>query len=130
MVDVRKSLVASLVLAALLLSAALVLGAQSAPLLDQGYAGAVIVSGKVAPGNGSVSIYDNSTTPRTELGLSQSIDQDGNFAATVKPALILGHKIVAVDEKGATSAEMVVASRPSSPAGPTIESRTAYNAKL
>jgi len=118
MSGIRKQVLAILALSALLLTAALVPGAQSAPFLDQGYAGAVTVSGKIAPGNGPVSIYDNSNTPRTQLGLSQSVDKDGNFAATVNPALIIGHKIVAVDAKGATSREMVVASQPSGPAGP------------
>jgi hypothetical protein len=118
MIEVRKSIVSSLALVALLLSAGLVLGAQSKLVLDQGYAGAVTVSGKVAPGNGSVSIYDVSNTPRTELGVSESVDKNGNFAVTVKPALISGHKIVAEDAKGAISEEMVVISRPSGPAGP------------
>ena len=118
MTDRQPRVLAFLALAALLLTATLVLGAQSKPVLDQGYAGAVTVSGKVATGNGSVSIYDISNTPRTELGESQSVDKDGNFAVTIKPALISGHKIVAVDEKGATSEEMVVAPRPSGPAGP------------
>jgi hypothetical protein len=108
----------SLAIAALFLIATLIVDAQAAPVLDQGYVGAVTVSGRVAPGNGSVSIYDISNTPRTELGVSQSVDKDGNFAVTVKPALISGHKIVVVDEKGATSEEMVVATRPSGPAGP------------
>ena len=117
-IQIQPRVVAIIALAALLLNAALVLGAQSGPVLDQSYAGAVTVSGKVAPGNGSVSIYDISNTPRTELGVSQSVDKDGNFAATVNPALISGHRIVVVDGKGATSEAMVVRSRPDGPAGP------------
>ena len=76
------------------------------------------MSGKVAPGNGSVSIYDISNDPRTELGVSQSVDKDGNFAATVNPALVSCHRIVVVDAKGATSAAMVVRSRLDGPARP------------
>lgn len=118
MKDRQHMIFTSLALAALLLTPTLVLGAQSDPGLDQAYAGAVIVSGKVAPGNNSVSIYDVSNTPRIELGVSESVDKDGNFAVSIKPALISGHKIVAVDAKGAISEEMVVVSRPSGPAGP------------
>jgi hypothetical protein len=102
----------------LLLTSTLVLSAQSPPVLDHGYTGAVTVSGKVAPGDGSVSIYDISNNPRTELGVSQSVDKDGNFAVTVNPALVSGHRIVVVDAKGATSEAMVVRSRPDGPAGP------------
>src|ERR1043166_1177853 len=102
MEDIQKGIPASLALAALLLTATLVLAAQSTPVLDQGYAGAVTVSGKVAPGNEPVSIYDISYTPRTELGVSRSVDKDGNFAATVNPALISGHRIVVVDAEGVT----------------------------
>lgn len=114
----QQRILTALAVAALILTGTLVLGAQSAPVLDQGYAGAVTVSGRVAPGNGSVSIYDVSDTPRIELGVSESVDKDGNFAATVNPALVAGHRIVVVDAQGATSEAMVVLPRPIGPAGP------------
>src|SRR5262245_40051362 len=100
----KKNLIVSFTLAALSVLAPVVLGRQlNPPVLDQAYAGAVTVSGKITPGDGPVSIYDVSTAPRIALGVSESIDKDGNFAVAVKPALISSHKIVAVDAKGNTS---------------------------
>ena len=98
--------------------ATVILYAQSPPVLSQPYAGAVIVSGTVAPGRSPVSIYDNSYPVQTKLGMSQSVDGSGNFAVSIKVPLILGHQIVAVDGSGASSAPMVVAPLPQGPAGP------------
>ncbi len=114
----HKKILKLLVLAVILPAATLFLLAQNAPVLDQGYAGAAMVSGKVTPGQGPVTIYDTSYPARTKLGTSQSIDGKGNFAAAVQPSLILGHQIVAVDGTGASSPAMVVAARPSSPTRP------------
>lgn len=102
----------------LLICAAEVLYANSAPNLNQAYVGAVIVSGSIAPRSGPVTIFDLSFPARTQIGVSNSIDTNGNFAASVNPPLIANHQIVAVDANGATSQVMVVAARPSSPAGP------------
>src|SRR2546425_3562438 len=116
MKDIKRKFVAPLALAVLSSIATLVLVAQSAPALDQGYTGAVTVSGRVAPGSGPVTIYDISYPVQTKLGISQAIDRDGNFAASIKPPLILGHQIVAVDTNGTTSDAMIVADLPDSPA--------------
>ena len=97
-----------------ILPVAALLAAQDAPVLDQGYKGAAMVSGRVTPGQGSVTIYDASHSPRIKLGTSQSIDGKGNFAAMVQRPLILGHKIIAVCGTGATSSAMIVAARPRS----------------
>ena len=118
MEGIQKRNARFLVLVAFSLVMTLILVAQSTPVLNQGYAGAVAVSGKVIPGNGPVSIYDISYPARTKLGTSQSVDGSGNFAATVKPPLVLNHQIVAVDVNGATSQPMVVAAPPSSPSRP------------
>ncbi len=118
METIERSFIISLALAALFLTATPVLVAQSTPVLNQGYADAVTVSGTVAPGQGPVMIYDLSYPAQTRLGESQSVDEHGNFAVTVKPPLILNHQIVAVDGNGATSPAMTVAAPPKSPAGP------------
>jgi len=106
----------NLFVAAVTLSAfTLLLFAQDTPVLDQGYAGATMVSGKVSPRQTPLTIYDTSYPSRKALGTSQSIDGRGNFAASINPPLILGHHIVVVDSTGTTSPAMVVAARPSSP---------------
>ena len=91
--------------------------AQSVPALDPAYTGAVAVSGKVSPGAGPVAIYDLSYPAKTKLGDSTSVDGSGNFAVSVKPPLIDGHQIVAVDKNGATSAPATVTKQPAGPAG-------------
>lgn len=107
-----------LALTALLILLALFLYADATPVLNQGYVGAVTVAGTVAPGNGPVSIFDLSYPTRTQIGASNSIDANGNFAAAVNPPLILNHNLIAVDAHGVASQVMIVATRPSSPVGP------------
>jgi len=92
--------------------------AQNPPALAPAYSGSVMVSGKVAPGAGPVSIFDLSYPAKTKLGDTHSVDANGNFAAVVKPALVAGHKIIAVDTHGTASAPVVVVNRPTSPARP------------
>jgi hypothetical protein len=105
-------------LLAALFAAVFALIAQSLPSLGPCYAGAVVLSGKIAPGAGPVAIYDLSYPAQTKLGSSQSVDANGNFAVSVKPPLILGHHIVAVDANGVTSVPTVVTNQPANPAGP------------
>ena len=84
--------------------------APNAPALNQGFAGDRTVSGRAAPGSGPIKVYDVSTTPRTEVGQGEtSMDSTGNFAVSVDPPLVLGHRIVAVDKQGRSSAPMIVA---------------------
>jgi hypothetical protein len=117
MQDNRGRFVASLAFVVLVFAAAQVLFAQAVPLLDPAYAGSVTVSGHVNPSGGPVIIYDISYPTQTKLGGSGSIDRRGNFAVTVKPALILGHRIVAVQGKGSTGPAMLVTAPPLSPTG-------------
>ena len=112
MSKIRVGFTAVLLLAVIGFAASTVLRAQSAPILNPSNAGAVVVLGMVTPGGGPVSIYDLSYPARTKLGTSKSIDARGNFAASVKPPLVAGHQIVAVDSKGASSNMGVVAPRP------------------
>jgi len=111
----KKRMLKFLISGLMLSCVTLFLLAQNAPVLDQGYAGAAMVSGKVSPGQGTVTIYDTSNQARIFLGTSQSIDSSGKFAVAINSPLILGHSIVVVDQNGATSPAMVVAARPSSP---------------
>jgi len=103
-------------LLAALFTLVLALFAQSLPSLGACYAGAVALSGKIAPGAGPVAIYDISYPAKTKLGESQSVDAQGNFAVSIKPPLVAGHQIVVVDAKGATSVPTVVTKRPANPA--------------
>jgi hypothetical protein len=118
MSKIRVGFAAVLLLAALGLAASTGLLAQSPPILNHCQAGAAVVLGMVTPGGGPVSIYDLSYPVRTKLGTTKSIDARGNFAAAVKPPLVAGHQIVAVDSKGATSNIVIVAPRPANPPAP------------
>jgi hypothetical protein len=118
MSKIRVGSTAVLLLAVIGFAACTVLMAQSAPILNPCNAGAVVVLGSITPGGGPVSIYDLSYPARTKLGTSKSIDARGNFAASVKPPLVVGHQIVAVDAKGASSNMVVVAPRPANPPVP------------
>src|SRR5580704_13491358 len=118
MSKIRVGFLAVLLLAVLGFAASTGLVAQSAPVLNPCHAGAVVVLGVITPGGGPVSIYDLSYPAKTKLGSSKSIDARGNFAAIVKPPLVAGHHIVAVDSKGASSNMVVVAPRPANPPAP------------
>ena len=113
-----KKPIRTVCLLAALAGAVALLVAQSLPVLSPAFTGAATVSGKVAPGAGPVTIYDLSYPAKTQLGSSQSVDGSGNFAVSVKPPLIVGHQIVAVDATGSTSVPVVVAKPPAGPAGP------------
>ena len=94
------------------------LWAQSPPHLNPVFSGAVTITGRVGHGVQEVAIYDLSFPVETKLGTSKSIDRYGNFAAMVKPALVKGHQIVAIDENGARSNVVIVGALPAGPAGP------------
>jgi hypothetical protein len=111
----RKQMVKALLSLVVLVATTSLVDGQSTPLLDQGYAGMAMVSGKVSPGQESVTVYDTSYSARMVLGRSKSMDGSGNFAASINPPLVLGHHIVVVDQSGASSPAMTVAPRPSSP---------------
>jgi hypothetical protein len=118
MSKIRVGFLGGLLLAVFGLAASPGVIAQSAPVLSPCHAGSVVVLGVITPGGGPVSIYDLSYPARTKLGTSKSIDARGNFAAIVKPPLVAGHHIVAVDSKGASSNMVVVAPRPANPPAP------------
>ena len=105
-------------LAFLLVSAGAVLflaptvDAQTAPSLKPAFSGAIAVAGAAARGVHEVSIYDLSYLTEKKLGTSSSVDRNGNFVVVVKPPLIVGHQIVAVDSFGSKSNVMVVAAPP------------------
>jgi len=81
----------------------------TAPVLNQGYNGDRTVSGKVAPDSGPLKIYDTSYLTRTSIGNgTTSTDSEGNFAISVKPSLVRGHQIIAVDKYDRSSIPMMV----------------------
>jgi len=82
---------------------------QTMPVLNQGTHGDQTVSGRVAPDSGPLKIFDISYSTRTSIGHGKtSIDSAGNFAVSVKPPLVGGHKIIVEDNHGHTSAPMTV----------------------
>lgn len=79
------------------------------PVLNQGTAGDRTVSGRAAPDSGPLRIYDISYTNRTSIGHGNtSMDSAGNFAISIKPSLVRGHQIIAVDRYDRSSAQMTV----------------------
>jgi len=114
--NMRRQFRMLLVSTGFLVAITLQLFAQATPVLDQGYAGSLMVSGRASPDRIPLTIYDASHQRRTALGVSKSIDREGNFAVAIAPALILSHTIIVVDSAGDSSPAMTVVARPSSPA--------------
>ena len=107
----RRRIVLVATAAAVFVAIAMVCLAQApaAPVLNQGTAGDRTVAGQAAPGSDPIQIYDTSYPTRTPIGQGKtSMDSEGNFAVSVDPPLVLGHKIVAVDKHGRSSAPMTV----------------------
>lgn len=79
------------------------------PMLNAVTEGASVVSGTAAAGSSPISIYDISYPQKTRIGLANAIASDGSFSSPVRPALIKGHQIVAIDKNGNVSAAVTVA---------------------
>lgn len=88
------------------------------PALDKPYDGATSVSGTAAPGSGPVTIYDLFYPVKTRIGSTAALDRNGKFSVVVKPALVKGHPIGAVDGAGHASSPVVVEVNPDTAASP------------
>lgn len=70
------------------------------PLVSEAFAREVTLNGVADPGVGAtVIILDLSYAVETKIGVGR-VARNGEFAAVVKPALIEGHRLVAVDVRG------------------------------
>jgi hypothetical protein len=87
-------------LIALALSVSYVAAQSSAPTLGMLVEGAGVVAGTAAPGTAPISIYDLSFQEKTKIGQANTLAADGTFSAPVRPPLVKGHRIVAVDRDG------------------------------
>jgi len=85
------------------------------PALGKLVEGVQLVSGKAMPGSGPVVIYDISFPVRTKIGVAKTVADDGSFSSAVKPPLVKGHQIVAVDKDGNESAAVTVSASSGSP---------------
>jgi hypothetical protein len=85
-----------------------VVGQTVAPTLSPLFAGASVVAGKAAQGSAPIVIYDLSYDEKTRIGVASTIAQDGTFSSPVRPSLIMGHQIVAVDNSGNASVPVTV----------------------
>ena len=81
------------------------------PVLDQTFAGSVVVTGLAQPGSGPITILNTSYTVPAPIGSGNSMDVDGNFAVILSPPPIEGNTIVARDAQGRESLAMTVLSR-------------------
>lgn len=81
----------------------------TAPVLNAVTEGASVVSGTAATGSTPISIYDISYQEKTRIGMAGTIASDGSFSSPVRPALIKGHQIVAIDKDGNVSVAVTVA---------------------
>jgi Big-like domain-containing protein len=81
----------------------------TAPVLNAVTEGASTVSGTAAAGSAPISIYDISYQEKTRIGMAGAIASDGTFSSPVRPTLIKGHQIVAIDKDGNVSAAVTVA---------------------
>ena len=85
-----------------------VAGETAAPTLSPLVAGASAVTGTATQGSAPIVIYDISYQEKTRIGAASTIAQDGTFSSPVRPSLIQGHQIVAVDKSGNASVPVTV----------------------
>jgi hypothetical protein len=95
-----------LAIGALAVSCAPVFG-QTGPSISTAHATEITVDGVAATGSGPIYIIDTFYKVETRIGRGV-VSRDGKFAAVVKPALIEGHTLVAVDRSGRRSAVFTV----------------------
>ena len=88
----------------------------TAPTLNTLVQGASVVSGKATPGTAPIVIYDISYPVKTKIGTATVTADDGKFYTAVKPSLIQGHQIIAIDGNGNASAPMTVTATNPNPA--------------
>jgi hypothetical protein len=72
----------------------------AAPTLGTLVEGSGLVAGSAAAGSAPISIYDLSFAEKTKIGQANTLAADGTFSAPVRPPLVKGHRIVAVDREG------------------------------
>ncbi len=110
----RRLLTVAVVTIGMGLSAAM--GSGPTPTLGTLVQETSIVSGKAAPGSGPIVIYDMSFPVATKIGTAHDIANDGRFFAAVKPPLVNGHQIIAVDQHGNASTPVTVIEADPNPA--------------
>ena len=93
----------------LIIAIGLAVAQTTAPVLNAVTEGTSVVSGTAAAGSTPISIYDISYQEKTRIGMASAIASDGSFSSTVRPALIKGHQIVAIDKDGNVSTAVTVA---------------------
>jgi hypothetical protein len=84
------------------------MGSSLTPILGTLVQGASIVPGTAAPGSGPIVIYDMSFPVATKIGTTSGMANDGRFVVAVKPPLVQGHQIIAVDHNGNASTPVTV----------------------
>jgi hypothetical protein len=90
-----------LVIVAIVFPAVVYVAAQSAgPTLGTLVEGSAVVAGTAAPGSAPISIYDLSFEEKSKIGQANTLADNGMFSAAVRPPLVKGHRIVAVDRMG------------------------------
>jgi len=101
-----------LVTAALVASTAIALAQSLAPTLESLIEGSTVVAGKAAQGAAPIEIYDVSFEVKTRIGLVAALNDSGAFATPVRPPLVKGHTIVAIDRNGNVSLPVIVGPLP------------------
>lgn len=87
-------------------------------MLNQPFAGDLVVTGKAAPTSAPITVFDTSFEVSAALGSGMAIDAEGNFAVSVDPPLIEGHTIIAEDAQGQVSPPIPVLSTGPPAGGP------------
>lgn len=98
-----------LVFAGLILAAGLSqsLQAQTAPVIVAAYAKETVLNGTAALNTGPITVYNTTFPARAKVGVAQQ-GRDGKFALSLKTALVQGHRYIAIDRSGRTSAVFTV----------------------
>src|ERR1044071_5333261 len=84
------------------------LARESAPTLTNLVEWSSVVTGKAEPGSAPITIYDISFPVKTKIGMANTTTDDGSFSSPVRPPLVKGHQIVAIDNDGNASAPVTV----------------------
>jgi hypothetical protein len=101
-----------LAVAVLLAGTAWAVVQSQAPVVGALVEGATVVAGQAAQGSAPIAIYDISFAEKTKIGMAGTVASDGSFSSPVRPALIKGHQIVAIDKDGNASVPVTVAAAP------------------
>jgi hypothetical protein len=83
----------------------------SGPKLDPLVDGTSVVTGMATVGSAPIVVYDASTATKTMMGTATTTAPNGRFYCALKPSLVAGHKVIAIDKNGNAGPVATVAAK-------------------